>query len=1177
MERPETIHLVIPMSSANPSGRTVGNVPAPAPSWTVQLFYDGTSPQCVQEIQFWQERHRMSSPLRRIKVQFVDVAQPSTLASETENDRDLSFSEVSGTIVGRLPDGQILKNPALFEYLKTLLGVGLLYQSTRLPMVGGLMQGWYQNWAKEKLPLTTQQSLPQLITSELAEPIEENFLQKNDREPEPETLELETLELEEVGLDLEGLDAEGLELEGWENRQDIAAAIVSGAEDPTFLEEPTQESLWNQESELDEEQLFFKGAIENNLTGTKEDQTIGLDNLLAELEASTTPTSLDSLDSLDSLAIEQGFEVNFELPDWLEVNPSLSDSPDIHPVEILGLADLEIGLEEGLDFLGDNPDDLDLILDLGVDLSINLVNDSLADNSFANNSLANFSIANDSVAEETFGSDWDLTLLDFDLENGLDEPWSITEDLPAVESDQLTSSSDWEALDQLLEQPQADPTPITGSSFSLSSLKTLDLPNRVESSNFMDTFIEAPQDLESDLKVSLPIGEFMNISQNRSKLRSGRVDQNMKVSVRQLDNLGDLIAEMVVSRNCMEAEHERARQFLNNLLYQMQQLSDVGQRLRDLYERSLLENALLSSRQTFNVSGNVSGRYIQRSNAPVIQKDTQKDAQKDFDALEMDHFSEFHHLSQEMIELIVRARESASDIDYVINEPLDYIARHFRQVTTQVQEGLTRTRMVPFEQGTTRLPRAIREVASRSGKQARLVVEGRDTLIDKVLLEQLYDPLTHLINNAVSHGIESSSDREQMGKHPCGIITLRAFYQGNQTVIVVEDDGAGIDADRVREKAFEKGLLNLMEAQTFSDLQLYDLLFHPGFSTRDRADDFSGRGVGMDVVKTRIDQIRGTISVDSTRGKGSKFTIRLPLTLSITKALCCISNRARMAFPMDSVEDMLDLHRDQVKVNADNETYIPWRDRQIPLKQLPELLHYNHQTIRSTIYAGGNPDEDMLSVVILRMGGDNLGLQVDWVEGEKEIVIKQLEGPVPKPPGIAGVTVLSDGQILPIADVLELMEMAKGRFRQSFGSLWYHNLPAAPAPVIAPQPIVLIVDDSITVRELLSMTFNKSNYRVEQARDGREAWEKLRSGLPCDLIFCDIEMPRMTGLELLEKLQHDPQLGKIPIAMLTSRGADRHRQMAIQLGARAYFTKPYLEEVLLEAAQRMLQGEHLVK
>ena len=1121
------------MSSANPSGRNVGNVPSPAQSWTVQLFYDGNSPECVQEIQFWQERHRMNSPLRRIRVQFVDVAQPGSPPPETENDRHLSLSEVSGTIVGRLPDGQILKNPALFEYLKKILGVGFLYQATRLPMVGGLMQGWYQNWAKEKLPFTAQQSLPRPMDPEAAEPIEQNLLAKNDRDSGIK------------GLVPEALVPEGLVFEGLQQGQDLAEAIVSGTEDPAFLPEAIEKLLWDDGSQFDEEQIFANGAIDDGLEG---DQA-GLDNLLAELEASTTLTPSDSL------AINQGFEVNFELPDWLESgNSSVSDSSEIPPVQILGLADLEIGLEEGFDFLGENPNDLDL----GIDLSIDPIKVS----------LANESLANIPIAEESPGFDFDLTLLDFDLD--LDEKWGMNLDLASgeslpLESDQLIGLTDWDALDQLLELPQAEPTPITGSSLSLSSLQTLNLPTRAESPTFMDTFIEAPSGLESDVKVSLPIGEFMNMSQNRSKLRSGRVDQNMKVSVRQLDNLGDLIAEMVVSRNCMEAEHERARQFLSNLLYQMQQLSEVGQRLRDLYERSLLENALLNSRQVFNVSG----RYTQRSNSPAVQKE--------FDALEMDHFSEFHLLSQEMIELIVRARESASDIDYVINEPLDYIARHFRQVTTQVQEGLTRTRMVPFEQGTTRLPRAIREVASRSGKQARLVVEGRDTLIDKVLLEQLYDPLTHLINNAVSHGIESSSDREQMGKHPCGVITLRAFYQGNQTVIVVEDDGAGIDADRVREKAFEKGLLNLMEAQTFSDLQLYDLLFHPGFSTRDRADDFSGRGVGMDVVKTRIDQIRGTISVDSTRGQGSKFTIRLPLTLSITKALCCISHRARMAFPMDSVEDMLDLHRDQVKVNAENEAHIQWRDRQIALKQLPELLHYNHQTIRSTVYAGGNPDEDMLSVVILRMGGDNLALQVDWVEGEKEIVIKQLEGPVPKPPGIAGVTVLSDGEILPIADVLELMEMAKGRFRQSLSSLWYNNIPLTPAPVIAPQPIVLIVDDSITVRELLSMTFNKSNYRVEQARDGREAWEKLRSGLPCDLIFCDIEMPRMTGLELLEKLQHDPQLGKIPIAMLTSRGADRHRQMAIQLGARAYFTKPYLEEVLLEAAQRMLQGEILVK
>jgi len=641
--------------------------------------------------------------------------------------------------------------------------------------------------------------------------------------------------------------------------------------------------------------------------------------------------------------------------------------------------------------------------------------------------------------------------------------------------------------------------------------------------------------------------------------RAAVTQQSMKVPVKQLDNLNNLVGEMVVNRNSLETDQERLRQSIDKLLYQVQQLGDVGQRLQDLYERSLLENALLASRQS-----------VMQPQRSTHHDDSHHDG---FDALEMDRFSGFHLLSQEMIELIVRVRESASDIDYIVNEPLDYVARNFRQVTTQLQEGLTRARMVPFEQGMTRLPRAVREVAGRCGKQAKLMLEGKETLVDKVLLEQLYNPMTHLVNNAVTHGIETPEERMKTGKPPEGKIQVQAFHQGNQTVIVVSDDGAGIDAERVRRKAIEKGLVSRAEAATLNELQLYDFLFHPGFSTKDQADDFSGRGVGMDVVRTNLQNMRGSINTDSVRGKGTTFTIRLPLTLSISKSLCCISNRARIAFPMDGVEDMLDVPEDRVQRNAQDQPCIQWRDQLIPFRPLSDLLRFNRQTTRSTVY-GGTQDDDMLSIVILRTAGEYIALQVDRVEGEKEIVIKQLEGPIPKPTGIAGVTVMSDGQVMPIADVLELIDLAKGRSRQTPSMLWEQE------PVMqeeAPhEPLVLIVDDSIVVRELLSMTFNKSGYRVEQARDGQEAWEKLRSGLPCDIVFCDIEMPRMTGLELLEKLQKDQTLKNLPIAMLTSRGADRHRQMATQLGARGYFTKPYLEEALLEAASRMLKGEVLV-
>lgn len=657
--------------------------------------------------------------------------------------------------------------------------------------------------------------------------------------------------------------------------------------------------------------------------------------------------------------------------------------------------------------------------------------------------------------------------------------------------------------------------------------------------------------------------------------RVNPAQQSMKVPVKQLDNLNNLVGEMVVNRNSLETDQERLRQSLDKLLYQVQQLSDVGQRLQDLYERSLLENALLASRQSVMAPAAAysrSGHYGHQNQAShSIPGD---ENEEHFDALEMDRFSGFHLLSQEMIELIVRVRESASDIDYIVNEPLDYVARNFRQVTTQIQEGLTRARMVPFEQGTTKLSRGIREVSRRCGKQARLVLEGKETLIDKVLLEQLIDPMTHLVNNAVTHGIETPEERSKAHKPPEGIINIHAFHQGNQTVLVVSDDGAGIDAERVRRKAVEKGLVNRAEAAALNELQLYDFLFHAGFSTKDQADDFSGRGVGMDVVRTSLQNMRGSINTDSVRGKGTTFTIRLPLTLSISKALCCISNRARIAFPMDGVEDMLDVPDDRVQRNKQDQPCIQWRDQLIPFRPLTELLRFNRQTTRSTVY-GGTQDDDMLSIVILRTAGEHIALKVDRVEGEKEIVIKQLEGPIPKPTGIAGVTVMSDGQVMPIADVLELIDLAKGRSRQTTSTLWEQEPPLE--ELDAPhEPMVLIVDDSITVRELLSMTFSKSGYRVEQARDGQEAWEKLRSGLPCDIVFCDIEMPRMTGLELLEKLQRDNTLNQLPIAMLTSRGADRHRQMAIQLGARGYFTKPYLEEALLEAASRMLKGEVLI-
>ena len=642
-------------------------------------------------------------------------------------------------------------------------------------------------------------------------------------------------------------------------------------------------------------------------------------------------------------------------------------------------------------------------------------------------------------------------------------------------------------------------------------------------------------------------------------------EQNMRVPVKHLDNLSNLVGELVVSRNTLERDQGRLRQFLDNLLFQVQQLNDVGQRMRDLYERSLLESSLVSNRKAHAAANSNTAAETAGHATGAI-----------FDALEMDRFTGFHTLSQEMIELIVRVRESASDIGYTV-ESSDQVTRQFRQITTQLQEGLNTARMVPFSQASARLPRAIRDISFKCGKEAVLVIEGEDTLIDKMIVESLYDPLTHLVNNAITHGIETPEQRATAGKSSEGEITIRAFYQGNQTVIYVADDGRGIDPEFIKRKAIERKLITQAEAETLSDIEAYELIFQAGFSTRDQADDFAGRGVGMDVVRTALADIRGAITIDSEMGKGTSFTIRLPLTLSISKALSCVSNQARIAFPMDGVEDMLDVGRDRLLKNDQDQDCVRWRDSLLPVRPVTDLLKFNRTLGRGRVY-GGSQDDDVLSIIVLRSANTFVAVQVDQVIGEEEIVIKQLEGPVPKPLGIAGATILGDGRVMPIADVLELIDIAVGRVRREpVSMLWSETEAEIEETPVKTDPTVLIVDDSITVRELLSMSFNKVGYRVEQARDGQEAWDKLRTGLPCDLVFCDIEMPRMDGLELLSRIRKDSQLKQIPIAMLTSRGADRHRQMAVDLGASGYFTKPYLEEALLDAAQRMLNGEVLEK
>jgi len=341
-------------------------------------------------------------------------------------------------------------------------------------------------------------------------------------------------------------------------------------------------------------------------------------------------------------------------------------------------------------------------------------------------------------------------------------------------------------------------------------------------------------------------------------------EQTTRVPIKQLDNLSNLIGELVVKRNRLEEEQDRLRLFLDNLLTCVQHLSDVGSRMQYLYERTLLEGALLSSGNSGGAIGYGRVKGENQGNSAMTGQ---------LDALEID-------------------------------------------------------------------------------------------LIDQMILEHLNSPMIHLVNNAITHGIESPQERMAKGKPALGKISVRAFLQGNQTVITVSDDGAGIDTNRVKLKAIEKGLISEREAQNLSPQEVYEILFHPGFTTKDQADDFSGRGVGLDVVRTSLIDVRGTVTIDSVLGKGSTFTIRLPLTLSICKALCCVSNHARIGFSMDGVEDMKDFRASDIQIDGEGRPCVFWQNTLLPFQPLSELLSYNRQLSRGSFYTG-KPEEDSFSIVIL--------------------------------------------------------------------------------------------------------------------------------------------------------------------------------------------------------------------
>jgi chemosensory pili system protein ChpA (sensor histidine kinase/response regulator) len=527
----------------------------------------------------------------------------------------------------------------------------------------------------------------------------------------------------------------------------------------------------------------------------------------------------------------------------------------------------------------------------------------------------------------------------------------------------------------------------------------------------------------------------------------------------------------------------------------------------------------------------------------------------DFDPLELDRYSALQQFSRALAETSGDVASIQGLLETLTREAQSLLTQQAR-VITELQNSLMRTRMVPFQRHVQRLTRLVRQAANDTGKRAELAVQGAAAELDRQMLERMVAPLEHMLRNSVVHGIEAPDRRALLGKPDVGRISVSLERDGAEIVIVVADDGAGISVKLIREKAIALGLVDAQAKLT--DEEAVQLILEPGFSTAGHVTQAAGRGVGMDVVATEVKKLGGGLFIDSTYGKGSRFTIRLPFTLAISQALIVRVSEETYALPLATVEGVVRLPRNIVARHLGKDA---------PLFEYGGQK-YRFQHLGSFVGLGATrlPDLDVsMSVVLIRAGEHSTALVTDELIGSREIVVKSLGPQISAIRGIAGATILGDGRIVLILDM---------------GSLVRSEWRARPTETAVldqrdRRTFALVVDDSITVRRVTQRLLERNGMRVLTAKDGVDAVSLLQENLP-DIILLDIEMPRMDGYELAAHVRNDARLKHIPIVMITSRVSEKHRARAIELGVDDYLGKPYQESQLLDAIEPLVNRRSAV-
>ncbi|EJM20037.1 chemotaxis protein histidine kinase-like protein [Pseudomonas sp. GM21] len=595
----------------------------------------------------------------------------------------------------------------------------------------------------------------------------------------------------------------------------------------------------------------------------------------------------------------------------------------------------------------------------------------------------------------------------------------------------------------------------------------------------------------------------------------------VKVSAELLDDLVNLAGETSIFRG-------RIEQQVNDAQVTLSEMETTIERMRDQLRRLDTETQ---------------GRILSRQ-----QVDAERQGYEEFDPLEMDRHSQLQQLSRALFESASDLLDLKETLDRR-NQDAENLLQQQGRINTELQEGLMRTRMVPFERMLPRLKRIVRQVSSELGKDVEFIVGNAEGEMDRNVLERMAPPLEHMLRNAVDHGLESAEVRVAAGKPAKGRITLDLSREGGDMIFDIRDDGAGVPLDAVRRKAIKRGLL-AADAE-ISDRDVLQFILQPGFSTAEKITQISGRGVGMDVVHEEVRQLGGSMIIDSVPGKGVHFRIRLPFTVSVNRALMVQCFEDQYAIPLNTIDGIVRVLPNELEghYRLDPPRY-NYAGQDYELCYLGELLK---TSTRPKLLGQSLP----LPVLLVQCNERQIAVQVDSMAGTREIVVKSLGPQFAAVQGLSGATILGDGRVVLILDLLAPIRAMQAPVPQQVLTQDSEVEPHKPL-------LVMVVDDSVTVRKVTSRLLERHGMNVLTAKDGVDAMLLLEEHLP-DLMLLDIEMPRMDGFEVATQVRADERLQHLPIIMITSRTGQKHRDRAMAIGVNDYLGKPYQESVLLES------------